>query len=80
MENLYNHIVKVQRPIITSEPDIIWLIYGEGRSNVRHIRQAEVPPSLRDAMGVSLKAFFLANWNIESNTWTLGPRTDEQDW
>lgn len=73
-------IVKVQRSIVTTHPEPVFLIYDEHRIIEEEFPQAELP-ELVEAMGDDLKQFFHADitekglLNIDTET-----PTPWQDW
>lgn len=68
-----SEIVKVQRP--TSHPNHPWLVYGEGRTNVRQFFPCA---AMRKTMGDDFKAFFEAE--LVGGEWHTGERVADQTW
>jgi hypothetical protein len=67
-------IVKVQRAIMP--PDKVeLLIYARGH---HHMQEQIVPPTVRNAMGDDLKAYFKASWFVDK--WVIHKRVADQDW
>lgn len=72
-------IVKVQRPIATTDPDSHWLIYDKAQKHVHRLANSVVPSRLRKQMGRDMKAFFEGEWTALPG-WQLGRRVKNQDW
>lgn len=71
-------IVKVQRPIMTSDPDAPWLIYDAERLHVTEVPSAVIPAYVKTAMGDDFKAYFVGAWSSIVG-WGLSDRvSDEQ--
>lgn len=71
-------IVKVQRPLATNDPSAPWLIYDEARSFYQMVPEAEVPASVKEAMGDDAKGYFNAvDKGAELN---IRERVGAQDW
>jgi hypothetical protein len=71
-------IVKVQRPL--NPPEGPWLVYGQGKQNMRMVPDAKVPGSVRAAMKGHAKAYFRATWDRARGMWIVGERVTPQDW
>jgi hypothetical protein len=71
-------IVKVQRPIRSSEPGDPWLVYAKGRQRVQVIPETKVPRRVKRALGDDLKGYFNADFYADG--WAIGGRTADQDW
>jgi len=50
-------VLKVQRPIVTNDPDAPWMLYDGAHKNTAFVKQADVPEQLRSAMGTGHKLF-----------------------
>jgi hypothetical protein len=56
-------IVKVQRPIMTNDPDQPWLMYDRERKHVTEVPDAIVPAYVKTAMREDYKAYFVGAWS-----------------
>ncbi len=72
-------IVKVQRPIVTNDPDAPWLMYDEKREHMTQVPDRLIPTYVRDAVGKDLKAYFVGAWSSIVG-WGLSERVEDQDW
>ena len=72
-------IVKVQRPIATTDPDAPWLIYDRASKHVEHRPDRMVRREIKDKMGGAYKAFFRGAWSSIVG-WGLSDRVADQDW
>jgi hypothetical protein len=68
-------IVKVQVPLITSDPRGLGLIYAKGRKN---LKQQKLDDDVIKAMAGEPKAFFEAEFSGLS--WRIGKRVKDQTW
>jgi|SRR5271166_1392876 len=57
-------ILKVQRPLASSEPDAPYLVYAMGRRFTTHVPPAEIPASVKTAMGADAKGYFMARLEV----------------
>ena len=72
-------IVKVQRPIVSNDPDDPWLIYDKARKHECEVPDAAIPKHVRKAMGSDFKAYFKGTWSSIVG-WGLSVRVNAQDW
>jgi hypothetical protein len=72
-------IVKVQRPIHTTDPDLPWLIYDRAEKHVEQRPARMVRREVKDKMGADYKAFFKGAWSSVVG-WGLSERVADQDW
>ena len=72
-------IVKVQRPVMSTEEHPPWLMYDEGRKHVTEVDPRMVPQYVKDAMGDDFKAYFVGAWSSIVG-WGLSERVADQDW
>lgn len=75
-------IVKLQRPLSTNEPDVPWLLYGEGRTNHVLIPDSMVPQEVKDAMGDRAKRYYYGRLvdGPAGKVWQLEGIAPDQDW
>ncbi len=69
-------IVKVQRPILTTDPNAPWLIYDEARKHVTEVPEAVIPAYVKKAMGDDFKAYFVGAWSSIVG-WGLSERVSD---
>jgi hypothetical protein len=75
-------VVKVQKPLVSTEPNPGYLIYGytkvdrERRARIQH----RLPKNVIDVMRTTPRAFFFAKWSDSANGWELGDRTSDKSW
>ena len=69
-------IVKVQRPMMTSDQSLPWLIYDADRNHVTQVPEIAIPHHVRDAMGDDLKAYFIGAWSSIVG-WGLSKRVSD---
>ena len=74
-----SEIVKVQRPITSTEAGAPWLIYDKARKRVEQKPSATIGNDVRKAMGADYKAFFQGTWSAKG-VWELSDRVDDQSW
>ena len=72
-------IVKVQRPIMSNDPDDPWLIYDKARKHMTQVPARAIQQSIKSAMGQDYKAFFKGAWSSIVG-WGLSERVAHQDW
>ena len=75
-------IVKLQRPLSSNEPDVPWLIYGKGRTNMATIPDSMIPAEVRAAMGDKAKRYYYGRL-VDGPTgklWQLEGIAPDQDW
>jgi len=72
-------IVKVQRPIMTTDAAEPWLIYAKGRSRVETRLGVLIEPRVQKAMKGSFKAYF-EGIHVPSRGWALGKRVKDREW
>ena len=72
-------IVKVQRPMMTTDPTTPWLIYDKARKHQVTIPDAVIPKHVKDAMGDDFKAYFKGAWSSIVG-WGLSERVKAQNW
>ena len=70
-------IVKVQKPIVTTEETVMYLIYNKDRSVQTLV---EPDKNLRQMMKKHFKRYFHAEYNPETSTISVGKPTTSQDW
>jgi len=70
-------VVKVQRPITSTDPNPHWLIYDKSRKRLSAISEAHISHGAKKMMGTDLKAFFLGSWNKKTQTWAITKRVAE---
>lgn len=73
-------IVKVQQPLSSSHPNPPWLVYAEGRKDMRWVAATLVPGAVKDAMGEDPKGYFEATLANPQAEWEIGERVEDQDW
>ncbi len=76
MANLTS-IVKVQRPVHTTNPDAGIMVYNAGRDKM--VEQPATSQILA-AMGAEYKMFFHAVWHPATLQWEIGEPTKWQNW
>lgn len=69
-------IVKVQRPMMTSDQSLPWLIYDADRKHVTQVPGIAIPHHVRDAMGDDFKAYFVGAWSSIVG-WGLSERVSD---
>jgi hypothetical protein len=72
-------IIKVQKPIKSSDRDAPWLIYARGRSNMTQVPDRAIPASVKKAMGKEFRAYFNGIWSSTVG-WAINERVADQDW
>jgi hypothetical protein len=72
-------IIKVQRPLMTNDESVPWLIYDKSRKRQQQIPESVVPPAAVKAMGNDAKGYFEGRWSSIVG-WSIGKRVKEQDW
>jgi hypothetical protein len=72
-------IVKVQRPVVSSDSHSPWLIYDKSRKHVESKPDLVIPKHVRDAMKNDFKAYFRGAWSSIVG-WGLGERVPDQGW
>lgn len=73
------HIVKVQVPLMTNEPnpEQQYLVYGRGRYKWR---QQGVSDSVKKTLGNDVKGYFEATFNHKTGKWDIYNRVGFQSW
>lgn len=76
-----SEIVKVQRPIFSSDPNAPWLIYAEGARLLRQVPDKDIPEDIKRQMGDSYKGFFKADWTSlpHGSAWVIHNRVPDKD-
>ena len=75
-------VVKVQKPLASTEADPGYLIYGytkvdrERRARIQH----RLPRNVLNVMRTTPRAFFFAKWSDSADEWELGDRAPDKDW
>ena len=72
-------IVKVQQPIMTSEPDRPWLLYDRNHKHVVSLPEEMIPQRIRYEMGPAPKAYYWGEFS-SLGVWVLDRRTEPQKW
>jgi hypothetical protein len=72
-------IVKVQRPLMTNDADIPWLIYDKSHKRSQQLPQRVIPPAAVRALGNDPKGYFEGHWSSMFG-WVIGKRVKNQDW
>lgn len=70
-------IVKVQLPIVTTDPHEPALVYAKGK---KKLVQQQLDHGTRKAMGEDMKAFFEAEFSFTKQVWGIGKRVKDRDW
>lgn len=73
------HTVKVQRPLMSTDQALPWLIYDAARTGQYLVPDAMIPEAVKEAMGRDAKAFFDAERDPVMG-WTLYGRVEDRDW
>ena len=75
-------VVKVQKPLVSTEPNPGYLIYGYVKTdpNRRARIQHRLPKNVIDVMRTTPRAFFFAKWSDSTNGWELGVRAPDKSW
>ena len=75
-------VVKVQKPLASTEPNPGYLIYGYVKTdpNRRARIQHRLPKNVIDVMRTTPRAFFFAKWSDSTNGWEPGDRTSDKSW
>lgn len=72
-------IVKVQRPLHTTDPNNPWLMYDLNRKYQIEVPDKNIPQHVKEAMGNDYKAYFNGEWSSLIG-WSLFDRvSDDQD-
>lgn len=71
--------VKVQRPIVTSGGESLWLIYDKKRRHVTQVPDGAIPSNVKQKMGKDHKAFFTGAWSSIVG-WGLSDRVKDEAW
>ncbi len=73
-------IVKVQRPVFTTDPMSPWLMYDREKKHMVEVPGAVIPAHVKEAMGDDPKAYFVGAWSSVVG-WGLSERvSDQQEW
>lgn len=77
-------IVKVQRPVVTTDPALPWLVYDKKRKHRQEIPSAAIPEHVKHAMdsrnGLGrYKAYFKGAWSSTVGC-GLSDLCSDQDW
>ncbi|KRR21308.1 hypothetical protein CQ14_06575 [Bradyrhizobium lablabi] len=70
-------IVKVQRPLVTNDPNQLALVYAK---NCRNMVQQPLDFATQKATGTDVKAFFEAEFRRSSGQWFIGKRVVNRKW
>ena len=75
-------VVKVQKPLASTEPNPGYLIYGYVKTdpNRRARIQHHLPKNVLNVMARTPKAYFYAKWSNSADKWELGDRTSDKSW
>lgn len=82
-------IVKVQRPIITNDPNRCWLVYDKFDARRQEIPERDMPKGVTMVMDArprraqQFKSFFKdAEWDNTTKTWDLSKAvlTGDKEW
>jgi hypothetical protein len=79
VQRTHMHIVKVQRPLMSSDADLPWLVYDAARTGQYLVPDAMIPDEVKKAMGADNRAFFEAKRDPMFG-WTLFNRVEDRDW
>lgn len=71
-------VVKVQRPLHTTDETQPWLIYDQSRKRQCMIPEDQISHGSKKMMGNDYKAFFLGQWNKKTQTWSITKRVDDR--
>lgn len=71
-------VVKVQRPITTTDRSDPWLVYDQSRKRQSTIPDEEISHGSKTMMGADYKAFFLGSWNKKTQSWSITKRVDDR--
>ena len=70
-------IVKAQSPL--TDPNAMWLVYGEGKSKLAVVHKGVIPQNVRDAVTKGFgKAYFEATFSGKQPQ--FGAQVGEQPW
>lgn len=73
-------IVKVQIPLMSTDPNVQYLVYAKGRTNMV---EQPIPKKVLQAIRQSsspFKGYFDATWDSERNRWDIHNYAPWQDW
>lgn len=74
-------IIKVQRPVISSDREQPWLLYDEDRSHSVMISGDKVPKAWIKLMGSDYKMYCQAEWfSIPEGHWEIYRKVARQEW
>jgi hypothetical protein len=71
-------VVKVQRPIVSSDEGDPCLVYAKGRVNISEVPYDKLPKWLQSSLEESPKVFCEAQWT--RRTWRFRGLAPWQDW
>jgi hypothetical protein len=74
-----SEIVRVQRPLLSSDPSTSWLIYDKKYKHVEHKPEKLVSAAVRAAMGRAARGYFSGVW-ADGAGWTISECVKGQAW
>ena len=77
---LVNTVVKVQRPLLSTQRNAPWLVYDRLRRITKQIPEDRLPVAVRTALTEDAKAYFNARVDLKSNAIVFGRRAADQSW
>lgn len=72
-------IVKVQKPLFSTESSPPWLISDRWGRHVTEVPAAAIPQHVKAAMSTTHRAYFNGAWSSVVG-WGLSDQVEEQDW
>jgi hypothetical protein len=74
-------IVKVQRPIATSDENQAWLIYNKSKTVIAYMTEDKIPQKMKDHYNKNLllKAYFKAKLQPDGQL-AIDHQVSERDW
>jgi len=72
-------IVKVQRPLSSSDPSTDWLIHDKKYEHVEQKPEKLVSADVKAAIGRRVKGYFRGVWADDAG-WTISARVEGQNW
>lgn len=71
-------VVKVRRPIATTDLSDPWLVYDQSRKRQSTILNKDISHGSKVMMGTDEQAFFLGSWNKKTQSWSITKRVDDR--
>lgn len=71
-------IVKVQKPLMSTEHDAPWLIYDRFKTVIAKTPGSQIPEDIKKWMGNDYKAYFDATLTL--GNWKINKRVSPKTW